>query len=84
MEETEAAVFMARVTEQAENYEDMFTFIKEMLTSKKNSDFTIEERNLISVSFKNSIENDRKSMRVIKAVSTSDKFEKYRTQIQAF
>ena len=86
MEETDALVFMTRVTEQAENYEDMFSFIKDLLQSKKShsQDFTIEERNLISTSFKNSIENDRKSMRIIRAVMANPKFEKYSTQITAF
>ena len=31
MEETDALVFMTRVTELAENYEDMFSFIKDVL-----------------------------------------------------
>ena len=86
MEETDALVFMTRVTEQAENYEDMFSFIKDLLHSKKShsSDFTIEERNLISTAFKNSIDNDRKSMRIIKTVMSNPKFEKYLTQITAF
>jgi hypothetical protein len=64
----------------------MYMFIKELISSKKSSksDFTVEERNLISTSFKNSIENDRKSMKIIKVVSGSEKFEKYNAQIKLF
>ena len=61
--------FMVRVAEQAKNYEDMFQFVKDLISAKKQVDFTVEERNLLSTAFKNSIEADRKSMRIITAVS---------------
>ena len=76
--------FMARVAEQAQNYEDMFSFIKEMLSVKGDADFTIEERNLLSTAFKNSIQGDRRSMRVIEAVGGNKNFEKYHSHIKLF
>jgi len=55
---------MARVTEQAFRYDDMFTYIKDLIAAKQ-SDYTIEERNLLSVSFKNVISADRKAVKTV-------------------
>ena len=46
---------MARVAEEAGMYDDMVLYIKDILATKNNGDFTVEERNLISVAFKNFI-----------------------------
>ena len=43
---------MARVAEQAERFDDMVDYLKSVVDSK-NEDFTTEERNLLSVGFKN-------------------------------
>ena len=51
----EDRTFMARVAEEAEMYDDMVLYIKDVLATKKDGDFTVEERNLINVSFKNFI-----------------------------
>ena len=50
----EEKVFMARVAEQAERFDDMVNFLQEVMQAK-DSDFTSEERNLLSVGFKNLI-----------------------------
>ncbi len=57
-------LFMARVTEQAFKYEDMFNYMKE-LVANKTTDYSIEERNLLSVSFKKIIECDRKAVKLV-------------------
>ena len=43
---------MARVAEQAERFDDMVTYLQAVVKSK-GEDFTTEERNLLSVGFKN-------------------------------
>jgi 14-3-3 protein epsilon len=48
----EESIFMARVTEQAERFDDMVYYLKQIVKSKK-EDFSTEERNLLSVGFKN-------------------------------
>lgn len=58
---------MARVAEQAERFEDMVDFLKEVV-SAKTSDFTTEERNLLSVGFKNLIGSKRTAIRTIAAI----------------
>lgn len=47
----EEKIFMSRVAEQAERFEDMVDFLKEVITAKT-SDFTSDERNLLSIGFK--------------------------------
>ena len=48
----EEKIFMSRVAEQAERFDDMVDFLKEVI-SGKDGDFSTEERNLLSVGFKN-------------------------------
>ncbi len=55
---------MARVAEQAYKYEDMFVYVKEMISAKSN-DLTIEERNLMAVAFKNQVIADRKAIKTV-------------------
>ena len=54
----EDRTFMARVAEQALRPEEMVAYIKEVI-SHKSDDFTIEQRNLLSVAFKSSIAKER-------------------------
>ena len=52
----EEKIFLARVAEQAERFDDMVTFLEEAIKAKSDSeDFTVDERNLLSVGFKNQI-----------------------------
>ena len=48
----EEKIFLARVAEQAERFDDMVHYLTEVVKAK-NDDFTTEERNLLSVGFKN-------------------------------
>ena len=57
---------MSRVAEQGERYEDMFNFLKQF--SQARSHFTPDERNLMSVAFKNLVTPKRTTWRTIIAV----------------
>ena len=59
---------MARVAEQAEKFEDMVGFLKKAIEHKTGEDFTIDERNLLSVGFKNLIGSNRSAIRTIGAI----------------
>ena len=48
----EENIFMARVAEQAERFDDMVVYLQSVVKAKS-EDFTTEERNLLSVGFKN-------------------------------
>lgn len=72
----EEKIFMARVAEQAERFEDMVDFLREVVAAKT-SDFTTEERNLLSVGFKNLIGGKRTAIRTISAIEQNPKYSKY-------
>jgi len=63
---------MAKHAEQAERYEDMVKFMKE-LTTKETRKLTDEERNLLSVAFKNVVGARRSAWRIISAVEQKEK-----------
>ena len=51
----EEKIFLARVAEQAERFDDMVKFLEEAINLKAGEDFTVDERNLLTVGFKNLI-----------------------------
>jgi len=54
----------------------MVDFLKEVV-SAKDSDFTTEERNLLSVGFKNLIGTKRTAIRTIAAIEQNPKYAKF-------
>lgn len=66
-------LFMARVSEQAFCFDEMNSYMKEVVENKT-SDFTLEERNLLSVSFKNLIASDRKALKLVNDIAAFEKF----------
>ena len=72
----EEKIFMARVAEQAERFDDMVDFLRPLL-KEKGGDFTVEERNLLSVGFKNLIGGKRTAIRTIAAIEQNPKYQKY-------
>ena len=84
----EKNIFLARVAEQAERFEDMVHFL-EMVLNEKGADVTSDERNLLSVAFKNLISSKRAACRTIAAIEQnpkyakfSDALSKYKTEIE--
>ncbi|CAI2378245.1 unnamed protein product [Moneuplotes crassus] len=78
-----AEIFMARVADQAERYEDMVEFLKEVIDTKS-EDLSIEERNLLSVGFKNFISSSRSAYRVIGTIETNSKYKDYTEDCKAY
>jgi 14-3-3 protein epsilon len=64
----EESIFMARVAEQAERFDDMVEYLVMVTKEKKGEDFSTEERNLLSVGFKNQIGSKRTAIRTISAI----------------
>lgn len=69
-------VFMARVADQAERYEDMIDFLVQIIENK-DTELTSDERNLLSVGFKNYISSWRTAWRTIEAIEKSGKYSQY-------
>ena len=78
----EESVFMAKVAEQAERYEDMLVFLKPVIA--KTAELQTEERNLISVAFKNLSGNKRTAWRALTAIEENPKYEKYHEKTKAY
>ena len=70
------SIFLARVAEQAERFEDMVDFLKPVLDAK-GGDITSDERNLLSVAFKNLISSKRTAWRTISAIEQNPKYSKF-------
>jgi len=68
---------LARVAEQAERFDDMVDFLKKAIDLKNGEDFTIDERNLLSVGFKNLIGSNRGAIRTIGAIEQNPKYQKF-------
>lgn len=82
-------IFMARVADQAERYEDMVEFLTEVIQIK-DEDLSTEERNLLSVGFKNLISSSRAAWRTVGAIEQNKKYAEfssdcasYKTKIEA-
>ena len=77
-------IFLARVAEQADRFEDMVTFLNEAIDLKGGNDFTNDERNQISVGFKNLIGSERGAVRTIGAIEQNPKYKKFDAALTAY
>ena len=80
----EAQIFLARVAEQAERFEDMVGYLEKAIQQKAGEDFTIDERNLLSVGFKNLIGSQRGAIRTIGAIEQNPKYQKFGDALQVY
>jgi len=76
-------VFLARVAEQAERFDDMVSFLERVLDAKGAS-VSADERQLISVAFKNLISSKRAACRTISAVEQNPKYAKFGTAMLGY
>merc|ERR1712137_820833 len=72
----EQNIFLARVAEQAERFDDMVDFLEKVL-QEKGADVSSDERNLLSVAFKNLISSKRAACRTIQAIEQNSKYAKF-------
>eukprot|EP00178_Gracilaria_changii_P019690 TRINITY_DN5707_c0_g1_i1.p1 TRINITY_DN5707_c0_g1~~TRINITY_DN5707_c0_g1_i1.p1 ORF type:complete len:250 (+),score=57.47 TRINITY_DN5707_c0_g1_i1:71-820(+) len=66
----EELVYMAKLSEQAERYDEMVECMKKVV--KQNAELNVEERNLLSVAFKNVIGSRRASRRIISSIEAKE------------
>jgi len=79
----EEHIFMARVAEQAERFEDMVDFLKPVLDTKGGA-LSADERNLLSVAFKSLISSKRAAWRTITAIEQNPKYSKYGDSLASY
>ncbi|ORE19019.1 14-3-3 family protein epsilon [Rhizopus microsporus] len=63
-------VYMAKLAEQAERYDEMVQFTKEV--AKMGNELSVEERNLLSVAYKNVIGSRRASWRIVSSIEQKE------------
>ncbi|KAK9361831.1 14-3-3 domain-containing protein [Lipomyces starkeyi] len=68
--ERETKTFLARLCEQAERYDEMVTYMKDV--AKLGSELSVDERNLLSVAYKNVIGTRRASWRIISSIEQKE------------
>ena len=68
------ALALAKLAEQAERYDEMVEYMKKVASAmQKGQDLSLEERNLLSVAYKNVVGARRASLRIIGSIETKEK-----------
>ena len=73
MANVEEKISMAKLAEQAERYEDMAKYMKEIAEEKTKADggtLNSEERNLLSVAYKNVVGSKRSAWRIVSSIES--------------
>eukprot|EP00122_Pirum_gemmata_P000837 Pgem_evm1s746 len=68
----EENIYLSKLSESAERYDDMVKFMKEV-KSNAETEFTVEERNLLSVAYKNTIGPKRTALRILAGIAEKEK-----------
>jgi 14-3-3 protein epsilon len=68
----EELIYMAKVCEQTERFEDMLEYMKQVLKID-DSELSVEERNLLSVAYKNCVGTKRTSWRILDTLEKKEK-----------
>ncbi|OAY78117.1 14-3-3 protein 6 [Ananas comosus] len=69
----EENVYLAKLAEQAERYEEMVEFMEKVAAAKGDAEeLTAEERNLLSVAYKNVIGARRASWRIVSSIEAKE------------
>merc|ERR1712051_598240 len=63
--------YFAKLAEQAERYDEMATHMENV--GKKGDELSVEERNLLSVAYKNAVGSRRAAWRIISSVMEKEK-----------
>eukprot|EP00923_Selenidium_pygospionis_P036125 GHVN01063376.1.p2 GENE.GHVN01063376.1~~GHVN01063376.1.p2 ORF type:complete len:124 (+),score=24.71 GHVN01063376.1:126-497(+) len=84
-------VYKAKLAEQAERYDEMAEYMKDV--AMMGEELSVEERNLLSVAYKNAVGARRASWRIISSVEQKEKSKsntvnvqlagEYRTKVEA-
>jgi len=65
-------VYMAKLAEQAERYEEMVEYMKSVSVGAGTEDLSLEERNLLSAAYKNVVGARRASLRIITSILSKE------------
>nr|DAD22073.1 TPA_asm: hypothetical protein HUJ06_023536 [Nelumbo nucifera] len=69
----EQYVYLAKLAEQAERYEEMVSFMEKLVVGSSSvGELTVEERNLLSVAYKNVIGSLRAAWRIVSSIEQKE------------
>ncbi|KAL0423143.1 UNVERIFIED_CONTAM: 14-3-3 protein 1 [Sesamum radiatum] len=68
----EQYLYMAKLAEQAERYEEMVQFMDSLVVGSAGAELTVEERNLLSVAYKNVIGSLRAAWRIVSSIEQKE------------
>eukprot|EP00966_Prymnesium_polylepis_P007416 170570-Prymnesium_polylepis.1 len=71
MASDEEKIYMAKLAEQAERYEEMVEYMKQAAMGAS-GDLSLEERNFLSVAYKNVVGARRASLRIIGSIEAKE------------
>ncbi|KAL8145438.1 hypothetical protein AgCh_003558 [Apium graveolens] len=78
----EQYVYMAKLAEQAERYEEMVQFMEKLVAGATPAgELTVEERNLLSVAYKNVIGSLRAAWRIVSSIEQKEESRKNEEQV---
>ncbi|CAG9311316.1 unnamed protein product [Blepharisma stoltei] len=69
--ERDELIYLARLAEQSERYEEMVAYVKAFV-KKSSQDLSVEERNILSVAYKNVVGARRTSWRVLNSIEQKE------------
>ncbi|CAM6064570.1 unnamed protein product [Sphagnum tenellum] len=72
VESREQNVYMAKLAEQAERYDEMVEAMEKVVKTADVGELTVEERNLLSVAYKNVIGARRASWRIVSSIEQKE------------
>ncbi len=72
MSKYEKNVYLAILAEQCSRFEEMIEFLEDLLNSRE-KDLSSDERNLLSIAYKNSVSSRRTALRTIMAYEMKEK-----------
>jgi len=70
MSTREELIYMAKISEQTERFEDMLEYMKKVVQTGQ--DLSVEERNLLSVAYKNSVGSRRTAWRALTSIEQKE------------
>ncbi|XP_057781185.1 uncharacterized protein LOC130999616 [Salvia miltiorrhiza] len=89
----EQYLYMAKLAEQAERYEEMVLYMDSLVACAAGSELNVEERNLLSVAYKNVIGSLRAAWRIVSSIEQKEEGRKnddhvplvkdYRSKVEA-
>ncbi len=68
----EQSVYLAKLAEQAERYDEMVEEMSKVAKSASDNELSVEERNLLSVAYKNVIGARRASWRIVSSIEQKE------------